>query len=93
MDIEYDWAFKYHGNQLLVHMKNLQRGTQLFNATLSLQAEPLSPKALNRVLWTYPLMTLKVVVGYLLERISIVVKTCAVLPTPAILIGMNTDDE
>jgi hypothetical protein len=63
MDIDYDWAFKLAGTQLLVHMKDLQRGTQLFNATLSLQRETMSARALNRLLITYPLMTLKVVLG------------------------------
>lgn len=63
MDIDYDWAFKYASDQLLIHMKNLQGGQQLFNATLSLRREPLTARALNRVLLTYPLMTLKVVWG------------------------------
>lgn len=63
MDIDYDWAFKLAGTQLLVHMKDLQRGTQLFNATLSLQREAMSSHALNRLLITYPFMTLKVVLG------------------------------
>jgi len=63
MDIDYDWAFKCEESQLLVRMKNLQKGQSLFSATLSLQREPISAAALNRVLFTFPFMTLKVVFG------------------------------
>ena len=63
MEIEYDWAFKNEAKQILVHMKNYQNNVQLFNATLALQRHEISPAALNHVLFSYPLMTLKVVVG------------------------------
>jgi uncharacterized protein len=63
MDIQYDWAFKLEGKQLLVHMKNYKNNQQLFNATLSLQRQEISTYQLNLVLLSYPLMTLKVVVG------------------------------
>ena len=63
MDIDYDWAFKLEGAQLLVHMKNYKNMQQLFNATLTLQRLEISPAALNRILSTYPFMTLKVVLG------------------------------
>ena len=63
MDIQYDWAFKHDTNQILVHMKNYQGNTQLFNAILAMERQEISTAALNRVLFTYPLMTLKVVIG------------------------------
>ena len=63
MDIDYDWAFKHEANQILVHMKNYKNNQQLFNATLALERLEISPAALNRVLFTYPFMTLKVVFG------------------------------
>ena len=61
MDIEYDWAFKLEASQLLVHMKNLQGDTLLFNATLALQRQEISTSALNWLLISYPFMTIKVV--------------------------------
>ena len=63
MNIDYDWAFKLQGAQLLVHMKNYQKNQQLFNATLALERLEISPAALNRILLAYPFMTLKVVLG------------------------------
>ncbi len=63
MDIDYDWAFKLEGTQLLVHMKNYKNNVQLFNATLALERHEISPAALNRVLFSHPFMTLKVVLG------------------------------
>jgi uncharacterized protein len=63
MEIDYDWAFKLHQNQLLVHMKNFKNNAEVFNATLTLQAQDITPKALNLLLIQYPLMTIKVVVG------------------------------
>jgi uncharacterized protein len=63
MDIDYDWAFKHAASQILVHMKNYKNNQQLFNATLALERTEISPSALNRVLFLYPFMTLKVVLG------------------------------
>ena len=63
MEIEYDWAFKNEAKQIMVHMKNYQNNVELFKATLALQRYEISPSALNSVLFSYPLMTLKVVLG------------------------------
>ena len=63
MDIDYDWAFKLEGSQLCVHMKNLQKGAQMFNATLMLERQEITERALNWLLIKYPLMTMKVVAG------------------------------
>jgi uncharacterized protein len=63
MEIDYDWAFKHEGNNILVHMKNYKNMQQLFNATLALERHEISPAALNRALLLYPFMTLKVVIG------------------------------
>ena len=63
MEIEYDWAFENEAKQIMVHMKNYQNNVVLFNATLALQRYEISPAGLNSVLLSYPLMTLKVVLG------------------------------
>lgn len=66
MEIEYDWVFKTPDDQLSVHMRNLCKdqqttGNKMFDATLELHRQEISPQALRRILLAYPLMTLKVI--------------------------------
>jgi DUF1365 family protein len=61
MDIEYDWSFKFDADQLLIHMKNMQHGTQIFNAVLALKRSAISERRLNWLLLSYPFMTFKVI--------------------------------
>lgn len=63
MQINYDWQFKLTSQTLMVHMKNYAAEQEIFNATLTLDRQPLTPNNLNQMLWRYPLMTLKVVVA------------------------------
>jgi len=46
---------------LLVHMKNFEEGKQVFNATLALAKKEMTASSLNKLLLSYPLMTIKVV--------------------------------
>jgi DUF1365 family protein len=61
MDMQYHWGFNAPDRRLLVHMQNYRAGERSFDATLSLQAEPVTAGALLRCLAGYPLMTLKVI--------------------------------
>lgn len=61
MDIQYEWSFKLEGDQLRIHMLSLQSGEQTFNATLSLKRTELTEYKLNKALFSYPFMTLKVI--------------------------------
>jgi DUF1365 family protein len=61
MDMGYDWRFRDPGRTLHVHMENLHRGERVFDATLELEREPISPRTLNLALLCYPFITLKVV--------------------------------
>lgn len=63
MDIEYDWRFKLDESHLLVLMKNIKDGNTMFNATLDLNKEAMTPSQLNKMLLRYPLMTVKVVMA------------------------------
>jgi uncharacterized protein len=74
MEIDYDWAFKLHQNQLFVHMKNFKNNAEIFNATLTLQAQDITSKALNLLLIQYPLMTVKVVIGIYLNALLLWLK-------------------
>jgi DUF1365 family protein len=63
MDIQYHWSFSMQDHAVLIHMTNLQNNIQMFNATLDLQHMEISPSRLNRLLMSYPFMTLKVIAG------------------------------
>jgi len=58
---EYDWRFSAPADDLHVHMDVLRDGQREFDATLTLQRQPLSSASLARVLWRYPLMTAQIV--------------------------------
>lgn len=63
MDLEYQWHFTEPGARLAVHMRNLQRGARLFDATLSLTRRELSSASLMLALLRFPFATLRVVAG------------------------------
>ncbi len=63
MTIDYDWHLSTPGPQLAIHMVNLEAGQRVFDATLSLARRPITGFQLARVLLTYPLMTMQVVLG------------------------------
>ncbi|MBL8267325.1 DUF1365 domain-containing protein [Steroidobacter sp.] len=64
MDMRYDWRLSTPGEQLRIHMDNLQdkdgATRRVFDATLVLEREQISSAALTRALLKYPLMTTKV---------------------------------
>jgi DUF1365 family protein len=63
MDLEYSWRLTPPGEQLVVHMDDLQRGRKVFDATLCLQRRPLTGPELVRALVRFPFMTGQVVFG------------------------------
>ncbi len=64
MDMSYDWRLSVPGEQLRIHMDNLQHKEghtrRVFDATLTLQREEISSASLTRALCRYPLMTAQV---------------------------------
>ena len=60
MDMDYDWRFTLPDDRLLVHMENWREDRLAFDATMTLEREPLSSPALTRALVAYPFMTGKV---------------------------------
>jgi len=61
MDLDYDWRFRLPGEHLGAHFILCRKGIRLFDASLRLSRREITKSALNRVLITYPAMTLKVV--------------------------------
>jgi DUF1365 family protein len=60
MDMDYDWRFTTPHERLLVHMENWRDERLAFDATMTLEREPLGSAALARALLAYPFMTGKV---------------------------------
>lgn len=63
MDVDYDWRFNTPGENLTVHMENALGGNKVFDATIVLDREEISGGSLARVLWMFPLMTLKIILA------------------------------
>lgn len=82
MDIDYDWRFFIPGERLTVHMENYQADGKLFDATLQLQRTTLSSANLARVLISYPLITVKVVIAIYFEALKLWLKKIPFCPHP-----------
>ncbi|MBT8116285.1 MAG: DUF1365 domain-containing protein [Gammaproteobacteria bacterium] len=74
MNIDYDWRFTTPAEKLIVHMKNYQDGTHLFDATLSLEEKPITGPALAGVLFRYPFMTVKIVAAIYYQALRLWLK-------------------
>ncbi len=60
MDMQYDWRFSRPDAALAVHMENHRDGRKVFDATMTLQRQPISGRTLAASLARHPLVTLKV---------------------------------
>lgn len=60
MAMRYHWRSNTPDQRLILHMENTSDGDKVFDATLSLSAQPLTAANLNINLFRYPFMTIKV---------------------------------
>jgi len=63
MNLRYKWGFNNPQDKLHVHMADFLEGKKIFDVTLTLKRKEINAKSLNGVLWRYPFMTLKVLLG------------------------------
>lgn len=63
MDHTYRWIFTQPGRSLTVHMENHREGAKVFDATLTMHREEITGGSLARALVSFPVMSVKVVVG------------------------------
>jgi DUF1365 family protein len=83
MDLDYDWRFSTPAETLNVHMRLNREDHKVFDATLKMEAQPMSSGPMARALLGYPLMTLKVIGGIYLEALKLKLKKIPVFDHPA----------
>jgi len=96
MDVAYDWRFRPPSESLTVHMENSREGSKLFDATLVLQRQEITPATLARVLIAFPLMTMKIIVAIHWQALRLWLKKVPVVDHPAKAAGgvidLNRED-
>lgn len=94
MEQEYRLRVSHPGRNLVIHLSNLEGDAVVFDATLALLRREISRSALGRVLWRYPLLTLRVSMGIYRQALRLWSKGARLHPhpgrrQPAEIIGTN----
>jgi len=82
MQNEYDWCFTQPRERLTVFMANSRGGKRFFDVSMALKRTEISGLSLSRVLFTFPFMTVKVVLGIYWEALRLWLKRCPVYAHP-----------
>jgi uncharacterized protein len=89
MNMDYAWHFTRPGRRLAIYMQNLQQGTRVFDATLSLTRSEITGASLARVLLRFPLPTMRVVFAIYWQAARLWLRKVPFYPHPAPLAAIN----
>ena len=82
MDQHYRLRMRDTNSALVVHLSNVEKGRIVFDATLSLRRRDISRAALGRLLWRFPLLTVRVSAGIYWQAVRLWLKKAPVHPHP-----------
>lgn len=82
MNMRYDWRFSAPGEFLHVHMINRQEEVSYFDATLTLERQPISSLTLARALLSVPIISLKVITLIHWQALKLLLKRVPVYTHP-----------
>ena len=74
MNMTYRWHSNVPGDDLTIQIALFEDGQRIFDAVLSLSAEPLTARSARRAILAYPFMTIKVVAGIYWEALRLFLK-------------------
>lgn len=92
MAMRYHWRSNTPDRRLVLHMENSAQGERVFDATLSLSAQPVTTRNLNKILFRFPFMTAKVVLAIYWQALRLWLKGVPVYAHPGNhAIGVNNE--
>ena len=82
MGMRYNWRSNTPSKRLVLHMENTAEGEKVFDATLSLSAQPMTATNMHKMLIRYPLMTAKVALAIYWQALRLYLKGVPVYSHP-----------
>ncbi|MDT8408194.1 MAG: DUF1365 domain-containing protein [Wenzhouxiangellaceae bacterium] len=82
MKVAYDWRFGYRGDEIRVHMKVMDEGTECFAAGMNLARQPLTTRAMALLPLKFPAIAVKVMAGIYYQALRLWLKRTPVFEHP-----------